>query len=35
MSSELYFRTIADLAAALDAKQLSSVELTQAVIART
>jgi aspartyl-tRNA(Asn)/glutamyl-tRNA(Gln) amidotransferase subunit A len=35
MPSALHFRTIADLAAALDAKQLSSVELTQAVIART
>ncbi len=35
MSTALHFRTIADLAAALDAKQLTSVELTAAVIART
>lgn len=35
MSSELFYRSIADLAAALDAKQLTAVELTQAVIART
>jgi len=35
MSSELFYRPITELAAALDAKKLSSVELTQAVIART
>lgn len=35
MSSELYFRAVAELATLLDAKKLSSVELTQAVIART
>ena len=35
MSTAPYYRTIADLAAALAAKELSSVELTQAVIART
>ncbi|MSU50522.1 MAG: Asp-tRNA(Asn)/Glu-tRNA(Gln) amidotransferase subunit GatA, partial [Opitutus sp.] len=34
-SSEVFHRTIADLAAALEAKQLSAVELTEAVIART
>ncbi len=32
---ELHFQTLAELAAALDAKRLSSVELTNAVIART
>ncbi len=35
MSSELFFQPIAQLAAALDAKKFSSVELTRAVIART
>jgi aspartyl-tRNA(Asn)/glutamyl-tRNA(Gln) amidotransferase subunit A len=35
MSSEVYFRTIADLATALAEKKLSAVELIQAVIART
>ncbi len=35
MSSELYFQPISELAASLAAKKLSSVELTQAVIART
>jgi aspartyl-tRNA(Asn)/glutamyl-tRNA(Gln) amidotransferase subunit A len=35
MPAELYFQTITELAAALEAKKLSSVELTQAVIART
>src|SRR5688572_26686156 len=35
MSSEIYFQTIARLATALEAKQLSAVELMQAVIART
>jgi aspartyl-tRNA(Asn)/glutamyl-tRNA(Gln) amidotransferase subunit A len=35
MSSELHYKSVAELAALLDAKKLSSVELTQAVIART
>jgi aspartyl-tRNA(Asn)/glutamyl-tRNA(Gln) amidotransferase subunit A len=35
MSSPLHYQTIAELSAALDSKRLSSVELTQAVIART
>ncbi len=35
MSSELHFRSIAELAAQLAAKKLSAVELMQAVIART
>ena len=35
MAAELLFQSIADLAAALDAKTLSAVELTNAVIART
>lgn len=35
MSSELFYQPLAQLAAALDAKQLSAVELAQAVIART
>jgi aspartyl-tRNA(Asn)/glutamyl-tRNA(Gln) amidotransferase subunit A len=35
MSSELYFQSVAELASQLEAKKLSSVELTQAVIART
>ena len=35
MSAELYFKPIAELAALLDAKTVSSVELTQAVVART
>ncbi len=35
MSSELFYRSIAELASALEAKQLSSVELTRAVVART
>ena len=35
MSSELHFQTITTLAAKLAAKELSSLELTQAVIART
>jgi aspartyl-tRNA(Asn)/glutamyl-tRNA(Gln) amidotransferase subunit A len=35
MPSDLFFQTITELAAALDAKKLSSVELTRAVIART
>ena len=35
MSAELYFKPIAELTALLDAKTVSSVELTQAVVART
>ena len=35
MSAELFFQRIAQLAAALDARKLSSVELTRAIIART
>ena len=35
MSAELYFKPIAELAALLDAKTVSSVELMQAVVART
>ena len=35
MSSELFYRPLTELAADLAAKKLSSVELTQAVIART
>ena len=35
MSSELFFQPVTELAAALDAKRLSSVELTRAVVART
>jgi len=35
MSAELHFQSIAELAARLGAKQLSSVELTRAMIART
>ncbi|HWA84757.1 MAG TPA: Asp-tRNA(Asn)/Glu-tRNA(Gln) amidotransferase subunit GatA [Opitutus sp.] len=35
MPSEMFFQPITDLAAALDARKLSSVELTHAVIART
>lgn len=35
MSSELFYRPIAELASALEAKQLSSIELTRAVIERT
>src|SRR5262245_9335637 len=35
MSSELYFQSIAELAASLAAKKISSVELTKAVVART
>lgn len=35
MSAELFFHSIADLAAQLEARQISSVELTNAVIART
>ncbi len=35
MTSEPFYQTIAQLAAALDAKRLSSVDLTKAVIART
>ncbi|MEO6244697.1 MAG: Asp-tRNA(Asn)/Glu-tRNA(Gln) amidotransferase subunit GatA [Opitutaceae bacterium] len=35
MSNEIFHRTIVDLAAALEAKQISAVELMQAVIART
>ena len=35
MSSELHFQTIPELAAALQAKKISSVELTRAIIART
>ncbi len=35
MSTPLHFQTIAQLSAALAAKQLTSVELTQAVLART
>src|SRR5687768_7713860 len=35
MSSELFFQSVVQLSAALAAKQLSAVELTQAVIART
>ncbi|MSU22320.1 MAG: Asp-tRNA(Asn)/Glu-tRNA(Gln) amidotransferase subunit GatA [Opitutus sp.] len=35
MSSELFLRPITELATALDEKKLSSVELTQTVIART
>jgi aspartyl-tRNA(Asn)/glutamyl-tRNA(Gln) amidotransferase subunit A len=34
MSSEIFFRSVAQLAAALDARQLSAVEITRAVIAR-
>ena len=35
MSSELFFQPVTELAAALNAKKLSSVELTRAVVART
>ena len=35
MSSELFFKSAAELAALLEAKQVSAVELMQAVIART
>ena len=35
MSSELFYKPVAELASLLDAKKISSVELTQAVIART
>jgi aspartyl-tRNA(Asn)/glutamyl-tRNA(Gln) amidotransferase subunit A len=35
MPSELHFQTIAQLSAQLESKQISSIELTQAVIART
>ncbi|MBP9914100.1 MAG: Asp-tRNA(Asn)/Glu-tRNA(Gln) amidotransferase subunit GatA, partial [Opitutaceae bacterium] len=35
MSAALHFKTIAELAALLDERKLSSVELVQAVIART
>jgi aspartyl-tRNA(Asn)/glutamyl-tRNA(Gln) amidotransferase subunit A len=35
MSAELYFKPISELSALLDAKTISSFELTQAVIART
>ncbi len=35
MSAELHYKPIAELAALLDAKKISSVELTQAVVART
>ena len=35
MSTDVFFQTIAELSAALAARTLSSVELTQAVIART
>jgi len=35
MSSELFYKTAAELATLLEAKTLSSVELTQAVVART
>ncbi len=35
MSDPLFFKSIAELAGLLDAKSISSVELTQAVIART
>ncbi len=35
MPSELFFQSISELAAALDARKLSSVELTRAVIAHT
>jgi aspartyl-tRNA(Asn)/glutamyl-tRNA(Gln) amidotransferase subunit A len=35
MSSDLHFRTLVDLAGLLEAGRISSVELTQAVIART
>jgi aspartyl-tRNA(Asn)/glutamyl-tRNA(Gln) amidotransferase subunit A len=35
MSAELYFKPIAELAALLEAKTVSAVELTQTVIART
>src|SRR3954467_9537987 len=35
MSSEIFYRSIAQLAADLEAKKLSAVELTKAVIART
>jgi aspartyl-tRNA(Asn)/glutamyl-tRNA(Gln) amidotransferase subunit A len=35
MSAPLHFQTIAELAAALDARRVSSVEFTRAVIART
>src|SRR5678815_1178257 len=35
MTSDLYYRSVADLAASLDRKELSAVELTHAVIGRT
>ena len=35
MSSDLFFQPIANLAAALDAKKISAVELTRTVVART
>ena len=35
MSSELFYQPITALAAALDAKKLTSIELIQAIIART
>ncbi len=35
MSSELFYHSIAELASALEAKTLSSVELTKAIVART
>jgi aspartyl-tRNA(Asn)/glutamyl-tRNA(Gln) amidotransferase subunit A len=35
MSPEIFYQSVAQLAAALDAKKISSLELTQAVIART
>src|SRR4051812_21275002 len=35
MSSELFYRTIAELSSALESKQISAVELTKAIIART
>src|SRR5688572_31086930 len=35
MSSDLFYRRVVDLAAALEGKEFSAVELTRAVIART
>ena len=35
MAAELFFKSIAELAALLEAKTVSSAELTKAIIART
>ena len=35
MASELHFQSVVQLSAALETKQISAVELTRAVIART